>query len=97
MNRISAARPATCWWLTGRAPPRSILSGTLQRTAESVVGRVPFLLVLNKADLDAQWEIDDKALWKLVEHGWSVVRTSAKTGAGVEDAFTKLAEEMLVS
>jgi len=70
---------------------------TLQRTAESVVGRVPFLLVLNKADLDAQWEIDDKALWKLAEHGWSVVRTSAKTGDGVEEAFTKLAEEMLVS
>jgi small GTP-binding protein len=70
---------------------------TLQRTAESVVGRVPFLLVLNKADLDAQWEIDDRALWKLVERGWSVVKTSAKTGEGVDDAFTKLAEEMLVS
>jgi len=68
---------------------------TLHKTAESVVGRVPFLLVLNKSDLEAQWEIDDRALWKLAEHGWSVVKTSAKSGAGVDEAFSKLAEAML--
>ena len=68
---------------------------TLHKTAESVVGRVPFLLVLNKSDLEAQWEIDDRALWKLAEHGWSVVKTSAKSGAGVDEAFSKLAEAIL--
>ena len=30
----------------------------------------------------------------LVDRGWSVVKTSAKTGAGVEDAFTMLARQM---
>ena len=70
---------------------------TLHKTAESVVGRVPFLLVLNKADLEAQWEIDERALWKLMEHGWSVVKTSAKSGAGVDEAFSKLAEAMLAN
>ena len=70
---------------------------TLHRTAESVVGRVPFLLVLNKSDLETEWEIDDRALWKLMEHGWAVVKTSAKSGAGVDDAFVKLTEAMLAN
>ena len=66
----------------------------LQQKAESVVGRVPFLLLLNKADLDADWQINERALWKLAEQGWPVLKTSAKTGAGVDDAFAKLAREM---
>lgn len=68
----------------------------LQKTAEGVVGRVPFLLVLNKMDLDADWRVDDRALWRLAEDGWPIVRTSAKTGAGVEEAFLKLTREMVV-
>src|SRR5918995_100788 len=44
----------------------------LQQKAESVVGRVPFLLLLNKADLDAEWQVDERALWKLAERGWPV-------------------------
>lgn len=66
----------------------------LQQKAESVVGRLPFLLLLNKADLDAEWQINERALWKLAERGWPVVKTSAKTGAGVDEAFTTLAREM---
>ena len=67
----------------------------LQKTAGSVAGPVPFLLVLNKADLADQWRVDDRALWKLAEEGWSVVKTSAKTGEGVEDAFMKLTKKMV--
>jgi len=66
----------------------------LQQKAESVVGRVPFMLLLNKADLDADWQVNERALWKLAEQGWTVLKTSAKTGAGVDDAFAKLAREM---
>jgi small GTP-binding protein len=66
----------------------------LQQQAESVVGRVPFQLLLNKSDLDTQWEVDERALWKLADRGWLVVKTSAKTGVGVDDAFAKLARAM---
>ena len=66
----------------------------LQQKAESVVGRVPFMLLLNKADLNADWQVNERALWKLAEQGWTVLKTSAKTGAGVDDAFAKLAREM---
>jgi small GTP-binding protein len=69
----------------------------LKQQAESVVGQVPFLLLLNKADLDRDWQVDEKALVELVDSGWRVVRTSAKTGAGVDDAFETLAREMAIA
>ena len=65
-----------------------------QRTRERI-GSVPFLLLLNKVDLDAAWEIGDDDLRELVASGWRIERTSAKTGAGVEAAFTALAESLL--
>jgi 50S ribosomal subunit-associated GTPase HflX len=65
--------------------------------AQQVAGQVPFLVVLNKADLASQWEVDDKGLWKLAEHGAAVVRTSAKSGEGVEETFAKLTRAMVDS
>jgi small GTP-binding protein len=69
-------------------------AAALQKQAESVVGPVPFLLLLNKSDLDREWQVDERALVKLVDRGWTVMKTSAKTGAGVEDAFSRLANKM---
>ena len=70
---------------------------SLQKTAEEAVGRVPFVLALNKVDLMAEWQVDDKALWKIADEGWSIVKTSALTGAGVEDAFMNLTRAMLAA
>jgi small GTP-binding protein len=67
----------------------------LHEKAAATAGDVPFLLLLNKADLGPAWEIDEQSFLALVEQGWRVVRTSAKTGDGVEAAFEKLAREML--
>jgi small GTP-binding protein len=69
----------------------------LQQQAEAVVGRVPFLLLLNKADLDRDWQVDERTLVDLVDRGWRVIRTSAKTGAGVDDAFQALARGMAIA
>ena len=63
----------------------------LQDSAEKTIGRVPFILVLNKADLIDQWEIDEHAL---DDRNWTIIRTSAKTGTGVEEAFLALARAM---
>lgn len=61
------------------------------------VARVPAILVLNKSDLADQWEIDDGQQAKLAKDGWIVVRTSAKTGEGVEKVFAQLTEAILAA
>ena len=64
-----------------------------QRVAETL-GPLPFVLVLNKADLKADWEVEEGDLADLIEQEWILVETSAKTGAGVEEAFGELAQKM---
>lgn len=68
---------------------------TLQSRAEEAIGPVPFLLLLNKADLTDMWEIDGRERTALEQKNWKVISTSAKTGQGVEDAFIHLTEKML--
>jgi small GTP-binding protein len=70
---------------------------SLHQTAAGVVGSVPFVLVLNKADLEAEWEVDARALVRIADEGWPIIRTSAKTGLGVEEAFLKLARDMVLA
>lgn len=61
----------------------------------AATGALPCVLALNKADLAGQWEVDDARIDALAAAGWSVLRTSAKTGEGVEEAFTELGRQML--
>lgn len=68
----------------------------LHQKALGTVGPLPFLLLLNKSDLAAEWDVDEQALFQLAEEGWRILKTSARTGAGVEVAFETLAREMLV-
>ncbi|MBX7221854.1 MAG: GTP-binding protein [Blastocatellia bacterium] len=67
----------------------------LQKNVETTVGRIPFVAVLNKSDLHDLWELDDSQLKALEAQGWNFIRTSAKTGMGVEESFRMLAEKML--
>jgi len=67
----------------------------LQAKAAEVAATAPFILLLNKLDLAPQWEVDEKALFKLADQGWRIVRTSAKTGEGVQQAFELLTKAML--
>ncbi len=64
------------------------------RVAEAL-GSLPFLLALNKADLAAQWEIDEARTADLEARGWKFFKTSAKEGAGVEEAFVELGRLMV--
>jgi small GTP-binding protein len=92
-------------YLRGSAGYLLVVDGTRRATLETaaklhdmarrVVGPVPFVVVLNKADLESDWQVDEHGLWKLADQGAPIVRTSAKSGAGVEDTFVKLARAML--
>ena len=65
-----------------------------QRIAERT-GPVPFLLLVNKADLENEWEVGKADLEKLSDGGWRILRTSAKSGQGVEAAFLSLAGSLV--
>jgi small GTP-binding protein len=67
----------------------------MQKENASIVERIPFVVALNKADLKDQWELQSDALEELNSLGCEVIETSAKTGAGVEDAFLRLSRRIL--
>ena len=67
----------------------------IQKRVESEIGPRPFLLLANKADERARWEISDQALQQAAAKGWTVLETSAKTGDNVEQAFSTLAGAIL--
>ncbi len=64
----------------------------LQQRIEGQLGSLPFVLVLNKADLRDRWEIKDAVV---AEPAWAVFETSAKAGTGVEEMFLALAGKLV--
>ena len=70
---------------------------SIQTRAQDAVGEVPFLLLLNKADLTEQWAVSDRETAALEQKGWRVIKTSAKTSEGVEESFLTLAQKMVES
>jgi hypothetical protein len=91
-------------YMRGAAGLLVVVDGTRRDTAETalrlhgearaVVGDVPRVFVLNKSDLMATWDLDQVAEATLHAAGAGLVKTSAKTGAGVEDAFGALVRAM---
>jgi hypothetical protein len=67
----------------------------LREVVRSTVADVPSLVALNKSDLADQWALTQRDEASLADAGLRHVRTSAKTGTGVEDAFQWIAEEVL--
>ena len=94
--RLSYLQGASAYLLVADGTRRATLdvAASLQRAAEQEIGKVPFVLALNKVDLADQWQVDHAALEQAGQLGWKVVRTSAKTGEGVEEAFLILARAM---
>ena len=67
----------------------------IQQTVQQEVGDIPFILVLNKSDLATQWALEQNTLDNLTAKRWEIIKSSAKTGEGVEEAFLSLAQRML--
>jgi len=58
---------------------------------ELELGRLPFVLVLNKEDLAAEWAISGERITALETRGIRILRSSAKNGDGVEAIFAHFA------
>lgn len=67
----------------------------LEERARHEIGPVPFVFVINKSDLLKDWELQAEAEAQLQAKNWTVLRSSAKTGEGVEEAFVELTRKML--
>jgi small GTP-binding protein len=79
----------------GTRPATLDTARSLQKRVEAAIGYVPFVLMLNKSDLTAGWELGEEALADLREKGWDIIITSARSGLGVEEAFVTLVKKIL--
>ena len=79
----------------GTRPATLDTARSLQKRVEAAIGHVPFVLMLNKSDLTAGWEIGEEALADLREKGWDIIITSARSSLGVEEAFVTLVKKIL--
>lgn len=67
----------------------------LQTRVEEAIGKLPFILILNKSDMMDEWEINDQEIKQLGQNHWTVIKTSAKTSSGVAEVFQTLANKIL--
>ncbi len=68
---------------------------SLKQRVEDNLGNIPFVMVLNKADLVDEWDIENEEVEQIKQKGWTVIQTSAKTGDGVEEVFQTLADKIM--
>lgn len=94
--RASHLRGASGYLLVADGSRKGTLATArdLEQRIRATLGTIPFILLVNKSDLVEEWEADD-ALAEIAQLGWPNLRTSAKSGQGVEAAFQQLAARML--
>jgi len=89
-------------YLKGAAGYILVVDGTRSETLETALslkqqietqhGELPFVGLLNKADLKEEWEIPASQHEGLLARGWKFYESSAKDGQNVEEAFLHLAK-----
>jgi small GTP-binding protein len=95
--RMSYLRGASGYFLVVDGTRRESLdcARALQVRIEEALGIVPCMLLLNKADIMDEWELDPGEAADFMEKDCTLLQTSAKTGQGVEEAFLILTEKVL--
>jgi small GTP-binding protein len=74
----------------GTRPETLDVARTIQQSARETIGDVPSILLLNKSDLADRWVVDEAAAAGRGPDGVPVLRTSAKSGERVDEAFGQL-------
>jgi small GTP-binding protein len=92
-------------YLRGSAGIFFVVDGTRRETLDELaglrelvrtsVGEIPAVFAINKVDLLDQWQLGEGDVSALRSQGCHVLKTSARTGEGVEAAFMWLASQTL--
>lgn len=91
-------------YLKGASGLLLVIDGTRASTVDTALaikaaadaqGPVPAIVLFNKCDLEREWEVDDATIASVNARGFQTLKTSAKEGIGVEEAFTALTRLML--
>ncbi len=101
-DALTTVRPAH---LRGSSGVILVVDGSRRKTLDAALdlhsrviqaaGSIPFVCVINKADLRDSWEVQQTEISELASRGWTVIETSAKTGAAVEQMFQTLTNAMM--
>lgn len=91
-------------YVTGAAGYLLVVDGTRPETLDTgleirsriqeMAADLPWICLLNKADLTEKWSLDENVNSRLEAEGMSSLRTSAQDGLNVEAAFQQLAERV---
>lgn len=97
--RMSYLRGAAAYLLVVDGTRRASLEVALDLKAKVAenVGDIPFILVINKIDLEDCWEITEEDILRLQSQNLDLMRTSAKADIGVETCFSHLAEKIMAA
>jgi small GTP-binding protein len=69
---------------------------SIQQMVEREVADIPFFVLFNKNDLPGEFAVSEAEIAEMQKnYDWRILRTSARTGERVEQAFYELAELML--
>jgi small GTP-binding protein len=95
--RMSYLRGAAGYFLVvdGTRAETLEVARSIQARVALEIGPIPFVLLLNKADMQENWNISESPASDLENGAVAILRTSAKTGEGVEEAFLELAQRMV--
>ena len=96
--RMSYLRGAAAYLLVVDGTRRASLDVALElkEKVTGSIGDLPFLMLINKADLQAEWEITEADIAYLKAQNLDIICTSAKTEFGVEKAFALLAQKIVL-
>lgn len=81
----------------GTRPSSVEIASRIQERIELLCPDVPFMVLANKADLEQDWVISDEALAGISYRPYEHLKTSAKNGENVENAFDVLVRQMLLA
>ena len=67
---------------------------SIHKLVQDLLGNIPAVLAINKADIEDQWLIPSESIDN-IDKSLTVIKTSAKSGANVEQLFSTLSRNML--